>query len=182
MKPSLHKRKARPSYVGERWGENMHEGHFCLLSKSVLEISFSSSFRSLVELGWQRPSAPLACSLKKTTKKIPLFSQHGQISMVDRDQVFKMLKMEVLNSSWDFLAPWGSPNLCAISWKVLIGKQQLLGGIKGQPDQLLTVMKIIQMLCLILSCCCKSEAMFTSTKLAVCDLKCLVKYSIAIFS
>lgn len=126
---SLHKRKARPSYVGERWEENIHGGHFCLLSKSVLEISFCSSFRSLAELVWQRPSAPLACSLKKN-KKIPLFSKHGQISMVDRDQVFKMLKMEVLNSSWDFLAPWGSPKLCAISWKVLIGKQQLLGGNK----------------------------------------------------
>lgn len=47
----------------------MHEGHFCLLSKSVLEISFSSSFRSLAELGWQRPSAPLACSLKKKNNK-----------------------------------------------------------------------------------------------------------------
>lgn len=32
--------------------------------------------------------------------------------MVDRDQVFKMLKMEVLNSSRAFLAPRGSPKLC----------------------------------------------------------------------
>lgn len=62
------KKKARPSCVGERWGENKHEGHFCLLSKLVLEISFSSSFRSLAELGWQRPSAPLACSLKNKEK------------------------------------------------------------------------------------------------------------------
>lgn len=81
---------------------------------SVLGISFSSSFRSLAELGWQRPSAPLACSFKKP-KKIPLFSQHGQISMVDRDQVFKMLEMEGLKGCWDFLAAWGSPKLCAIS-------------------------------------------------------------------
>lgn len=63
------------------------------------------------------------------------------------------------------------------------GGRSYLVKIEGRPHPLLAVMKITWILCLmLLSCCCKCEAMFTSIEVAVCDLNCLVKYSIAIFS
>lgn len=157
--------------VTEEKDERSIKGNFFPRASQFLKWIISTNFRLLAELSWQRPSAPLTCGWKPHCyMRWTNLSGGWGPSISDVDDRGAQL------------APQRGPKPPAISWRVLGGGgNSYLVAVKG--PLLNEVMKRTWILCLMsLSCCCKCEAMFTSLKVAVCDLNCLVKYSIAIFS
>lgn len=168
----------KPFCTEDRWDqviwERDEEVHTGLLfqGESVLDMrSFANNFRSLAGFGWLLP------------KKSHCSCSTAESQWDTETRCLRCWRQRCSTTTGMLLLLGEVPNHVPQAEKCLEGSSSWSVEIKGQPQQLLVAMKTIWKLCWTLKIAvAKCEAMFTSTRVAVCELKSLVKYSIALFS